>query len=304
MTDNAIAMVLASFTADALALAPHWIYDTQAIKEQFGRVDQLLQPRPGSYHAGKKRGDFTHYGDQALVLLQSLARHQGFQLDAFCRDWQQLFRADYTGYLDGATNTTLAKLEEGTEAESCGSSSADLGGAARIAPLIFWYHQEEEALLRAVSAQTEMTHNHPATVAGALFLARSVAAILRGDEPRTAITRTLEAGLADLDLDIRLRSALDSEDQDSGEVIRGFGQACSISSALPGAVHLVLAHPDDLQAALIANVMAGGDSAARGLAAGMLLGAHLGVEQIPQPWLREMSAYQQIMTLLARKSSS
>ena len=44
--------------------------------------------------------------------------------------------------------------------------------------------------------------------------------------------------------------------------------------------------------------MAGGDSAARGMAIGMLLGAHLGEAAIPAPWLAEMERQKEILDLL------
>ena len=59
-------------------------------------------------------------------------------------------------------------------------------------------------------------------------------------------------------------------------MIKQFGQMCGIAAALPGALHLVLKYPDDLRTALVENVMAGGDSAARGMVVGMMLGAPSG----------------------------
>jgi hypothetical protein len=46
--------------------------------------------------------------------------------------------------------------------------------------------------------------------------------------------------------------------------------------------------------------MAGGDSAARGMAVGMLLGAWLGEGGLPKTWLEQMNRTDQIDHLLAK----
>jgi ADP-ribosylglycohydrolase len=63
-------------------------------------------------------------------------------------------------------------------------------------------------------------------------------------------------------------------------------------------VHLIARYENDLEPALIENVMAGGDSAARGMAVGMVLGAHLGRDAIPERWLSEMKTTGRIEALL------
>ncbi len=99
MKDKAQAMVLASFSADALALGAHWIYDTDLIAATFKRVDTFQKPDPNSYHPTKNDGDFTHYGDQMLVLLESLAACRGFDLNHFAGRWQEHYQHD-PGYID------------------------------------------------------------------------------------------------------------------------------------------------------------------------------------------------------------
>lgn len=303
MTTREEAMVLMSLAADSLALGAHWIYDTELIEQRIGRVDRLLPPLPDSYHAGKARGEFTHYGDQALVLLESLAAIGVFSLADFAERWRRLF-SGYRGYVDKATSATLANMDRLLPPEQWGSTSSDLGGAARIAPLVYWYRDDLDRLLIAVREQTAMSHNNPATLAGAEFIARTVQGVLAGAPPRQAMDEALEAGVADIDLDNRIRAGLDSADKETKTVIARFGQMCGIAAALPGAIHLILRYVDDPATGLVENVMAGGDSAARGLVAGMVLGAHRGAETIPKEWLAGMIKHEHIHKLLETRTES
>ncbi|NLZ18216.1 MAG: ADP-ribosylglycohydrolase family protein [Desulfobulbaceae bacterium] len=298
MTMQAEQMVLASLSADSLALGAHWIYETKEIDDKIGRVEGLLAPLPGSYHPNKGKGDFTHYGDQTLLLLESLVRHQGFQAVRFAEDWRQ-YMQQYTGYMDKASKATLENMDKGQGLTEAGSRSNDLAGAARIAPLMFLYRQNLDRLLEAVREQTVLTHNNPATLAGADLIARIAWAVLQGTKPAQAAIAEVEKGVQDIGLDTRLRAALDSAGEDSRAAIRAFGQTCAVDSALPGVVHLVLKYEDDLRSALIENVMAGGDSAARGLAVGLILGAGRAGSALPQEWSTGLRQYNRIQELLA-----
>ena len=44
--------------------------------------------------------------------------------------------------------------------------------------------------------------------------------------------------------------------------------------------------------------MAGGDNAARSMAVGMILGAYLGEEHLPEPWVTDLKKREEINNLL------
>ena len=299
MKENARAAVMASFAADSLALGAHWIYDTAEIDEKIGRVGRLLDPPEGGFHAGKKAGDFTHYGDQTLVLLRSLVANQGFDLQHFAEDWRG-FMSSYKGYFDQATKGTLAGFNKGLDPESAGSRSNDLAGASRIAPLVFALHEDEPALTQAAREQTRMTHQDPGVVESAAFFASTARAVLQGARPVEALEQSSQAGYQQLPVRQWAQNGLAAAAQDSVSALAGFGITCHLPDAFPGTVQLIARHQDDLQEALIQNVMAGGDSAARGLLVGMVLGAWHGLEALPAAWLQTLVAGQEIRDLLSR----
>ncbi len=298
MIDRATAMILAMFAADSLALGAHWIYDTGLIDRKFGRVDRFLKPSEDSYHRTKERGELTHYGDQALCLLASLAENRGFGLGHFAESWKALFKS-YSGYFDQATKATLSNLDAGKGPSVSGSASSDLGGASRIGPLVYRLRNDEERLVAAAKEQTAMTHNQSAVIESAVFFARLTSRVLNGGSPSTVMQELKTEGFLSASLLNWVDQGLESKKRGTRQVVSDFGQACATPAAFPSVIHLIVKYENDLKEALIENVMAGGDSAARGMLVGMVLGAHLGMESIPQDWLSSLKSLKQIKAYLS-----
>jgi len=299
MKEKTKAMVLASFAADSLSLGVHWIYNTNVIDKKFGRVEHFLKPEHPTYHPTKDKGEFTHYGDQTLVLLESVAECGGFKLSDFSARWQRLFE-NYEGYVDSATKGTLANIASGKPPLNAGSGSDDLAGAGRIAPLIYVYHNHPDLLLDSAKAQTAFTHNNPQVIKSALFFSTVTLKVLKGAAPKEAILGVKEEQWVEPSVLKLIEKGLDSVKQESRQAILNLGQMCETTAAFPAVIHLIVKYENDLKAALIENIMAGGDSAGRGLLVGLVLGAHLGIDAIPQNWLKEMKAYQQIVDRLKK----
>jgi ADP-ribosylglycohydrolase len=135
-----------------------------------------------------------------------------------------------------------------------------------------------------------MTHNHAQVIEAAEFFARTAWGVLGGKSPRAALEAAREAGYAGAPIGRWLAQGLDSAAEDTVAAIGRLGRTCRIDEAMPGVIHLVVRHERDLAACLAENVMAGGDSAARGMLAGMILGAAHGRAAIPQAWLDGLAA--------------
>ena len=292
-------MVLGSFIGDALALGPHWIYDQAAIRNRFGKA-QCYHPPISAYHPGKSAGDLTHYGDQTLVLLRSIAENGGFGLAHFSASWRDFWENSATiSYRDGATKSTLAHLQSGAPA----STSQDIAGAARIAPLFLLKWDDDDALLAAVRAQTRFTHGDPSVIEAAEFFTRVVFALRRGSGMQDAMENTMKLrwnSLAADGFENAVESAA-SPEADSTELHR-HGLSCHTEDALPAICHLLLRHWEDPATALIENTSAGGDSAARGMLLGLVYGAAFPVSGWPAQWTKDLHALPEINRLIQQLS--
>ncbi len=285
------ALLLGSFIGDALSMGSLWIYNPKMIERKFGRVTDYNLPEANKYHPTKKSGDFTHYGDQTLVLLESVAKQRAFDSSDFSTRWQQLF-SNYEGYVDGATKDTLDLLSSGISPEKAGSSSNDLAGASRIAPILIAYAQKDfNEVQSVVEEQTAMTHNDPQVIETATFFARVVFRIFEGIGVEAAIEYAALFDYNHLPAEEWLELAINHLELDSVSALQKLGQDCHIDHAFPATLYLLLKYGDSFETANIENIMAGGDSAARGLIIGMVLGSKYGLESIPEKWITGLNAF-------------
>ena len=293
-------IVFGSFIADALALGPHWVYDCGQIAEKLGRVTRYHPPL-AKYHPGKRAGDLTHYGDQALLLLRSIAGGGGFELSRFAITWREYWENPATiSYRDGATKATLAHLQAGAAAGAAASASSDMGGATRIAPLFLLPWENDAALLNAARVVTAFTHGAAAVIESAGFFTRVALAVQRGSEIPAALEETAAASAWDALPDAWLNAARKSSGSAATDAaaLAQHGLSCEVAAAFPGICHLLLRYPRDPATALIENASSGGDNAARGMILGLIYGAKFPVSSWPPEWSEALQARQEIEHLI------
>ena len=279
-------LLLGSVLADAFSLGGHWIYDTEKIKNEFGEYNDLNDPLPDSFHKNRKKGEHTHYGDQTLLLLEYLAEKNEFDKNSF-RDFWKFHMKKYDGYMDHATKKTLEMIETG---EEWGSDSNDLAGASRIAPIIYCFSQDKGVEYSKV--QTKITHDNEQVIAASEFFARTAYRVLEGIKPDKAMEE-VSAQMGNKWISEKLAIAKALIETETVEAVKKLGQSCSIEGALPATILLILKYSDNYEEAMIKNVMSGGDSAARGLIAGMIIGAY-SEATIPKKWLKEMCSLERV----------
>lgn len=266
-----------SLYGDAIALGPHWIYEPDKIAARFGVITGPTDPPADLYHPKKKKGDQTHYGDQTLCLLRSILDNEGkFDPAHFAHRWRAMWNG-YDDYFDKATKQTLGALDEGVSWEEAGSDSTELGGAARLgALLVSDAVKDENSLVAAARTQTGLTHCSGISLETAEFLARAAYRRLHGAPLREAL-HSAAADSPDADFSKWLSQAenLATGGASGAEIVAQTGASCGIPQALPATMALALRHEKGAPlAALCENAAAGGDSAARGLALGLLLGTN------------------------------
>ncbi len=293
---NAHDLILPSLAADALGLGPHWIYNQSKINRLYPDGLRRYDAPKSEYHPGKAAGDFTHYGDQTLALLRSVALRGSFDRAGWVEDWSRFWSGDTPAYRDAATQDTLENLARGV-AEPSGSD--DLAGASRIAPILAALKEAPlEERIAAAREQTALTHGDAAVVDAAEFFTRAADAAAGGDPIEASLERAAAAGYETLDPTAALvaaRAQLDAEPQAAGVAL---GLTCHTHEAFPLTLYFLLRYPGQPVEALVANAMAGGDSSARGMLLGLVFGAASGSAWIPPAWRDELRAGAELEALL------
>ncbi|MDQ8185759.1 ADP-ribosylglycohydrolase family protein [Pelagicoccus sp. SDUM812002] len=284
-------VVLAAFAVDSYCLGPHWVYDTDKLEEIYPEgIDRLDDPR-SEYHPGKGKGDLTHYGDQTLILLESLADSGEPDTGKWMQDWLSFWQNDPQSYLDGATRNVLEAWA--SEQRFIPSHSHDLAGASRIAPLLSLLAEEPvDRVVQAARDYTASTHGDSLVVDAAEFFTRASFYQREGHKLKSAFS--LAAVETSEAIEALFRQGLWEPEEGALDMAFRFGQNCDVSNALPLTVWLALKYQDDPVKMLEQNALVGGDSAARGMLLAILIAAEGGYGRLPVSWTTELNGIERI----------
>lgn len=84
--DRAVGSIMGAFIGDALALGPHWYYDLDELRRDYGDwIDGYTDPKPSRYHDGLKAGQSSQAGFILALMLRSLVESKGYNESDFCR---------------------------------------------------------------------------------------------------------------------------------------------------------------------------------------------------------------------------
>jgi ADP-ribosylglycohydrolase len=295
------------FVGDAAALGTHWIYDLEEMARAFpGGVTGFETPKADHYHAGKRSGDLTHYGDAALLLLESVAACGEFREADFGMRFENFFRRpNCRSYRDHATRETLANLEALPGNYQNGADDDEPATVTRLAPVVVAYlRRSAEDAADAIRRLTLVTQNHATAAACVPAAAELLRQVLNGKPFRDAFEATRKSAAVSCDGSDYFEFAYMLREMDVITATGRFGQACPLPQSFPSALHAAWRHCDSFEEAILQTVRAGGDNAGRAAMVGYWLGAALGVGAIPAAWMEGLRERERIATaidqLLAR----
>ncbi len=293
LSERVQGMIWGQFVGDAAALGTHWIYDLDELAAAYpAGIHGFERPMPGHYHEGKEPGAQTHYGDGALLLLESVAERGVFDVEDFAQRFLAFFGSPATlSYRDHATRETLAHLLEEPGDLSNGADDDQPATITRMASVVA-VHGADPAVTEAL---TRFCQNNKQAVAYCQAHARILSALLEGADLPMAFA---QAGNEVATFSITRAEA--AQDVSVEQATLEFGQSCPLPNSFPAAAHAALRHASDFRAAILHTIKAGGDNAARASIVGAWLGAAGGLTAVPEEWRTQLAAGSRIEAALER----
>jgi len=175
LADRAAGAVMGAFIGDALGLGPHWYYDLEELRADFGPwIDGYTDPKAGRYHSGMKAGQLSQAGIILEITLRSVVERGGYEEADFCRRLdEELFPLlDGTpmngpgGYTSQSIRHAWRRRVKDRAPWSQAASHADTTEASeRALVLAVRYALDPSRLAETVSANCLLTQSDEAIVA-------------------------------------------------------------------------------------------------------------------------------------------
>jgi ADP-ribosylglycohydrolase len=199
-------------------------------------------------------------------------------------------------------NTCLSALASGLigEIKKPINGSKGCGGVMRIAPVGLFY--DKKAAFQYGCELAAITHGHPSGYLSSGALSYLIAAIMETSDLNQAVEGMLDELLAwehhkECTEVVTKAVQLATDTIPDSKAIEILGEGWVGEEALAISIYCALKHQNDFQTALITSVNHNGDSDSTGAITGNILGALLGMEAIPEQWVKKVELSAELLEL-------
>ena len=217
--DRAAGCIVGAFIGDALGLGPHWYYDIDELRRDFGEwIDGYRDPKPDAkYHRGMKAGDLSQTGIIMLLLLRSMAERGGYDEADFTRRLDEELLPKLNGDAfsgpGGYTNHSFrqvwqARVKEGKPWGQTGGNADTSEAAERLSVIAARYALDPAACGRHAFDNCRLSQDDSLVAQQSVGFACLLSALVRGEEFDEVISERLMDLVRGGDLPFVARSSI------------------------------------------------------------------------------------------------
>lgn len=271
LRERALGAYLGLAVGDALGATVEFLTPSE-IRHQYGELRDIV----GGGWLRLKAGQVTDDTQMSLALGAAILEAGGWDLHNIAAHWLAWLKSKPIDVGNTCRRGLVRFGRDGSLESPFSDGDAGNGALMRVLPAILFAFRDMTLLERCALEQAQVTHNHPLSDAATLCFARMLADLLAGGHWRDNLAKLRAHAKALVDAHRQFR--FDPYPKRS----TGY-----IVDTVQTVLHAFFA-TDSFESCLVRTVNCGGDADTTGAIAGMLAGAHYGVDGIPVRWLKRL----------------
>lgn len=188
--DRKIGALLGAFIGDALALGPHWYYDLDEQRRDYGDwIDGYTAPQEGRYHEGHDPGDNSQAGYILKLLVKSLVDQGRYEHEHFC----EALERDLFSQIDGSpksgpggyTSQSIReawkrRVKEGKDWSETGGNADTTEAIERVLALAIIHSDDLNAMANSVLRNSAVTQTDDTILSLTLAYSSVLSLLIQG----------------------------------------------------------------------------------------------------------------------------
>ena len=322
LQDRAMGAIMGAYIGDALGLGPHWFYDLNEQYRLYGDwINDYTDPQPDRYHAGMKAGQQSQSGLILNMQIDSILTDGEYNEEDFCRrlDTELFPELDGTANVGPGGFTSQSIREAWVLRTQHNKPWGEVAGftdnteaAERVLALAVRYATKPQELARNVSSNTLLTQCDETINAMTVAYSAVLGMLVQGHPLDENLSRKLMQLVADHQLPFHAMSIPGSKPSGAGtfaspdalltpssiaraahenliqpawKVSIVYGMPCAVYHQFPACYYLAARYSDDFENAVLHAINGGGQNMARAMLTGALVGAQVGIQNIPKRFI-------------------